>query len=234
MTTQEVPSKIKILDNGYVEVRDVWGSDERIVEAARMSSGKGFLGWGTAEKPGDEKLLGYLWRNRHTSPFEQCGFSIEVQAPIMVFREWHRHRTQSFNEFSARYAQMPNLHYIPDNERVRAQSKSNKQGTADTQLPLEIVSEFLTRIEKEQQVIYDNYQWALDNGIAREIARINTPISRYSRMVASANLLNWLRFIGLRLEENAQWEIRQYANAISSIIGNHFPRTLELFREKKL
>ncbi len=227
-------SLIKVLDHGYVDLKDVWGSDERIVEAARMSTGKVFKGWGTIEKPGDEKLLAYLWKNRHTTPFEQCGLNFEVQAPLMVFREWHRHRTQSYNEFSARYSQMPNLHYVPNPSRVRPQSKNNKQGTGENILPKNIVSEFLDRIQKEQQLIYDNYQWALDQGIAREVARINTPVSRYSRMVASANLLNWLRFLGLRTAENAQWEIREYAKVIGIIIGEHFPRTYELFKEQRL
>ena len=219
----------EVLDHGYVTLKDVWGSDERIIEGARMSSGKGFLGWGTPEKPGDEKLLRYLWENKHTSPFEQAGFSIEVQAPIMVFREWHRHRTQSYNEMSARYIQMPNLHYLPDAACVKAQSKKNKQGTGEQELSPEIVAEFLKRTKEEQELIYTNYQWAIDNGIAREIARIDTPVSRYSRMVASANLLNWLKFLKLRLPEAAQWEIRQYANAVAQIVADKFPRTWELF-----
>lgn len=223
--------EFKVLDHGYVKLVDVWGSDERIVEGARMSSGKGFQGWGTPEKPGDEKLLRYLWEHKHTSPFEQAGFSIEVQAPIMVFREWHRHRTQSYNEMSARYVQMPNLHYIPDSSRVKAQSKTNKQATGPEELSPEITQEFLRRIKEEQDIIYANYQWAIDNGIAREIARLNTPVSRYSRMVASANLLNWLKFLGLRLPANAQWEIRQYAEAVEKIVSERFPRTWGLFKE---
>jgi thymidylate synthase (FAD) len=219
----------QVLDNGYVEVKDVWGSDERIIEAARMSSGKGFLGWGTPEKPGDEKLLKYLWTNKHTTPFEQAGLSFEVQAPIMVFREWHRHRTQSYNEMSARYTQMPNVHYLPQSDRIKAQSKTNKQATGDQELPPEVVEEFLRRMKQEQETIYQNYQWAIDNGIAREIARINTPVSRYSRMVASANLLNWLKFLKLRMAPDAQWEIRQYANAIGQVVASRFPKTWELF-----
>lgn len=218
-----------VLDNGYVIVKDVWGSDERIIEAARMSSGKGFLGWGTPEKPGDEKLLKYLWTNKHTTPFEQAGLSFEVQAPIMVFREWHRHRTQSYNEMSARYTQMPNVHYLPQPDRVKAQSKTNKQATGDQELPPEIVEEFLRRIKAEQETIYQNYQWAIDNGIAREIARINTPVSRYSRMVASANLLNWLKFLKLRMAPDAQWEIRQYTDVIGQVVASRFPKTWELF-----
>lgn len=249
-------------DDGYLQLKTVWGSDEAIIEAARMSSGKGFLGWGPTHaatcpstiphkyarqlegtwvehgpcnctpKAGDEGLLAYLWRNQHTSPFEQCGLSIEVQAPIMVFREWHRHRTQSYNEFSARYAQMPNIHYIPDAGRVRKQSATNKQGTADEELAPEIVQEFLTRIEQEQAGVYATYQWAIDHGIAREIARINTPVSRYSRMVASANLLNWFRFLKLRTAENAQWEIRQYALALEEVVKDHFPRSFALYKEQ--
>ena len=215
---------IKVLDHGYVKLVEHWGSDSRIIEAARMSTNKGFIGW-----PEDEKLLKYLWVNKHTSPFEQCGLSIEVLAPIMVFREWHRHRTQSYNEMSGRYTQMPDIHYIPDAGRVRKQSTTNKQGTANEELPPHIVESFLERIEKEQKLIYENYEWALANGIAREVARINTPISRYSKMVASANLLNWLKFLKLRMASNAQWEIQQYANAVATFIQESFPRTYDLF-----
>lgn len=224
---------MQVLDNGYVELRDVWGSDQRIVEAARMSTNKGFLGWGTPEKPGDEKLLKFLWKNKHTSPFEQCGLTFEVQAPIMIFREWHRHRTQSYNEMSGRYTQIPNVHYLPEPSRVRAQSKTNKQGTDEQTLPPEIVAEFLRRTKEDQERIYANYEWALEQGIAKEIARINTPISRYSRMVASANLLNWLKFLKLRMPENAQWEIRQFANEVARVVAEKFPRTWELFIDKE-
>lgn len=226
---------MKVLDQGYVELRDVWGCDERIIEAARMSSGKGSLGWGTPEKPGDEKLLKYLWKNRHTSPFEQCGFSVEVQAPIMVFREWHRHRTQSFNEFSARYAQMPNLHYMPNLERVKLTSLTNKQAQGTTSLTDDLTAQsWLIEAQKLQQKIYEHYERGLSLGIPKEVARLNTPVSRYSRMVASANLLNWLRFLGLRLDENAQWEIRQYAIAIGHFVADKFPRTWSLFQEFKV
>jgi thymidylate synthase (FAD) len=99
--------RIELLDHGYVELIESWGSDERIIEAARMSTGKGFTGWGTPEKPGDEKLLRFLWKNQHATPFEMAGMTIEVKAPIFVFREWHRHRTQSYNEMSARYVPLP-------------------------------------------------------------------------------------------------------------------------------
>lgn len=225
---------IHVLDHGYVTLKTVWGSDEHIISAARMSTGKGFIGWGTREKPGDEKLLKYLWVNKHTSPFEQAGLSVEVQAPIMVFREWMRHRTQSYNEMSARYTQMPDLHYLPKPERIRRQASHNKQGASEEMVPPDIAAEFLERIAREQRMIYETYQWAIDHGIAREIARINTPVSRYSRMVASANLLNWLRFLTLRIAPTAQEEIREYARAVGAFVREYFPRTWGLFCEHPL
>lgn len=225
--------KVSVLDRGYVELVDFMGSDERIVESARMSVDKGFQGWGTSEKTGDERLLRYLWVNHHTSPFEQCEASFEVQAPIMVFREWMRHRTQQYNEMSGRYTQMPNIHYVLSPDRVKAQSSANKQGTGEGKISSHIVEEFLHRIELEQQQIYSTYEWALQQGIAKEVARINTPISRYSKMRAKANLLNWYRFLSLRLPDNAQYEIRQYAEAILAILMDKFPRSTALFVETK-
>ena len=226
---------MKILDNGYVKYIESWGSDQRIIESARMSSGKGFLGWGTPEKPGDEKLLAYLWKHRHTTPFEQCGLSVEVQAPIMVFREWHRHRTQSYNEFSARYAQMPNLHYLPTLDRVKRTSTKNKQAQGVAPLaPDVMIEQWLREADDLQQQVYAHYEAGLELGIPKEVARINTPVARYSRMVDSANLLNWLRFLGLRQAEDAQWEIRQYADAVGVLISEMFPRTWALFNEQKI
>lgn len=165
---------------------------------------------------------------------EEMTYDVSVNGPFHNFIANGIVTHNSYNEFSARYSQMPNLHYVPTSSRVHLQSKTNKQGTSEDESSTIIVSEFLDRIQKEQQQIYDTYQWALDQGIAREIARINTPVSRYSRMVASANLLNWLRFLGLRQAENAQWEIREYAKVIGSIIKEHFPRTYILFEEQKI
>src|SRR5438105_1019122 len=117
---------IEILDHGYVRLIESWGSDERIIESARMSTDKGFKGW-----PEDEKLLRFLWQNKHHTPFEMAGLTIEVQAPLIVFREWHRHRTQSYNEMSGRYTVLPDLYYVPCLERVMngKQSSKNKQGS---------------------------------------------------------------------------------------------------------
>lgn len=218
---------IKVLDHGYVKYIDSMGSDESIVEAARMSTGKGFESW---EK--DLTLLDFLWRHKHTSPFEMCELAIEVQAPIMVFREWHRHRTQSYNEFSARYSVMPNEHYIPEPSRIQKQSTANKQGSMG--VVLDEASDIVGDLAAEQQQIYHNYEMMLEEGVAKEVARLNTPVSRYSKMRAKTDLLNWLRFLGLRMRPNAQYEIRKYAEAVAEIIKSLFPRTWNLFENYDL
>lgn len=224
--------KVLLLDHGYLMFVESWGADERIIEAARMSTGKGFLGWGTPEKSGDEKLLRYLHEHKHTTPFEMAGMTIEVQAPIIVFREWQRHRTQSYNEMSARYTPLPDLNYIPTVERLMRNSKTNKQaGTVKgaeelTEVVAKQVQEELSSTYKRQEWLY---QWMLNRGVPKELARLHLPVGRYSRMRASANLLNWLKFLTLRMAPDAQEEIRVYANAVGEFIGELFPRTWELF-----
>jgi thymidylate synthase (FAD) len=223
----------RVLDHGYVKLIETWGSDERIIEAARMSTNKGFNGWGTEEAPGDEKLLGYLWRNKHATPFEMAGMIIEVQAPIFVFREWHRHRTQSYNEMSARYTPLPDLNYLPSAERLMINAGgTNKQ--AGTVAGADVLTEQnahafrmrLTGVYEAQQELYER---ALADGVPKELARVHLPVGRYSRMRASANLRNWLAFLSLRLESGAQWEIRQYAHAVGDLVARTYPRTWELF-----
>jgi thymidylate synthase (FAD) len=225
--------KIELLDGtGYLELIETWGSDERIVEAARMSTGKGFNGWGTPEQPGDEKLLRYLWEHKHATPFEMAGAVIEVKAPIFVFREWHRHRTQSYNEMSARYIPLPDESYVPSVERLLMNSKTNKQaGTAKGAAELtpenaEWFRDQLVQMYEDQETLY---QHALEMGVPKELARIHLSVGRYSRMRASANLRNWLVFLTLRMGANAQWEIRSYADAMAGILKQAFPRTMELF-----
>lgn len=257
--------EIKLLDHGYIKLIEHWGSDERIIEAARMSTDKGFQGWGD-RKPccrcggsgrmwdngdkttcaeegckdgytgtaGDEKLLAFLWKNQHTTPFEMAGAIIEVQAPIMVFREWQRHRTQSYNELSARYTPLPDFNYVPSVDRCMRNSKSNKQaGTIAgaqelTERNAETWREEITRAYERLERIY---QEGLRVGIPKELARLVVPVGRYSRMRASAVLLNWLKFLSLRSDKNmgAQEEIRVYANALHDILRPIFPRTISLF-----
>lgn len=263
----------EILDHGYIEVVDVMGSEERIVEAARMSTQKGFEGWGprfkctkcgvhfaesqidpvhvsgykcfdgteihdwTRDQPGDEKLLRFLYENRHATPFEMAGLVIEVQAPIFVFREWHRHRVPfSYNEASARYAPLPNKSYLPTVERALANSKTNKQaGTVKdaAELTKEVACDLLKEEEDLLVMIEDLYQRKLAAGFPKELARTHLSVSRYSKMRASSNLRGWLNFLALRSDANpgAQWEIRQYGNALREILTESFPRTLALFAE---
>lgn len=249
--------KTLLLDHGYVQFIESWGSDERIIEAARMSVNKGFQGWGTRPDcevclgtgklqdqddtrdctakcvSGDEKLLKYLYNNKHMTPFEMAGMVIEVQAPIMVYREWHRHRTQSYNEMSARYTPLPDLNYIPTIERLMINAgASNKQaGTIkdSEELTEERAAEFqedLRREYAEQERLYRLY---LSRGVPKELARLPIAVGRYSRMRASANLRNWLAFLTLRQASGAQWEIRQYANAVADYIQAKFPRTYALY-----
>lgn len=249
--------KISLLDHGYVEVIDVLGSDQRIIEAARMSTDKGFLGWGPIHpdsclasaygatiadctchdpKPGDENLLRYLYENKHASPFEFGELVIEVQAPIVVFREWQRHRTQSYNEMSARYTALPDLFYLPDIQRMMAskQSSMNKQSSDQAATFTEAQADSFRRaLETSYRDARLRYELLLNAGVAREIARLVIPVAQYSRMRAKANLRNWLAFLTLRMDEKAQWEIRQYANVIGLIIAQHFPRTWNLFIGKK-
>lgn len=255
----------KLLDHGYLTLVEGWGSDERIVEAARMSTGKGFLGWGPTTrcqacgvekageephpyqtavqldcahqfetKPGDEKLLRYLYEHKHLTPFEMAGLIIEVQAPIMVFREWHRHRTQFYNEMSARYTPLPDLNYIPTVERLLLNSKTNKQaGTIKgaAELTPAGAEQFRTDLGAMYEAQEGLYQVALTSGVPKELARVHLPVGRYSRMRAGASLRNWLAFLTLRMDPAAQWEIRQYSIAVAELVQERFPRTYALFLE---
>lgn len=177
---------------------------------------------------GDEKLLKYLWGHRHTGPFEMAGMLVEIKAPIFVFRQWQRHRTMSYNEMSARYVEIPNLHYIPTITRIM-QVGNNKQNKGSKVVDIQAAKDFQKSLARQYEIQETHYQDALDSGISRELARMSMPVGRYSVMVASSNLLNWLRFMTLRNEKHAQWEIRQYALVVGSFINKHFPRTWEQF-----
>jgi thymidylate synthase (FAD) len=221
---------IPVLDHGYVKHVESWGNGEAkeaeaaIIEAARQSTQGSFRGWEQ-----DEKLLRFMFNNKHSTPFEFCGMTIEVQAPIFVFREWHRHRTQSYNEMSARYAPLPDLNYVPSVDRIRQTSNSNKQAQGIKELQSLSIGIWTDKTEALYREIEKVYQYGLDQGIPKELARIVLPVGRYSRMRASANLRNWLAFLTLRMHPDAQWEIRQFANAVGEIISEQFPRTWNLF-----
>lgn len=189
---------------------------------------------GSGKAVGDEKLLRYLYENKHCTPFEMAGLIIEVQAPIFVFREWHRHRTFSYNEMSARYTPLPDLNYIPTVERLMMNSKTNKQaGTAKDAKTLDVEGTelFISNLQASYKHSQHIYETALEEGVAKELARIMLPVGRYSKMRASANLRNWLSFLTLRMDQKAQYEIRVYAEAVGEIVKQLFPRTWELFVE---
>lgn len=227
--------KVKVLDHGYVQLVEAWGSDEQIIAAARMSTSGGFHGWGAPERPGDEKLLRFLYEHKHSTPFEMAGLIIEVQAPIFVFREWHRHRTQSYNEMSARYTPLPDVNYMPTVERCMVVSGHNKQsGGTGAIISHSGALAWLSRLEKLYTHAQEVYALGLAIGIPKELARCAVPVARYSRMRASANLRNWLAFLTLRSDytedgKAAQWEIRQFANEVGKLISQAFPRTFALF-----
>lgn len=262
-----VDKEFKVLDHGYIRVIDSMGLDETIIEAARMSTGKGFQGWDPGERcrtcgwradvvqgldeaaarcdkngahhimekvPGDMSLLDYLWRMGHATPFEMCELHIEVNAPILVWRQWFRHRTMSFNEASGRYSKMSDEHYLPDAIRVQYQDKKNKQGGSHT-MPSEFISFWLDAMMKEQDEVYSSYEDAIEHGMANETARLNCPVSRYSKARVKTDLRNWLGFLKLRMHPHAQWEIRQYADVIGNkIISQLWPKTWEVFKEHTL
>ncbi len=225
---------IKVLDFGYVRLVDKMGQDEDIISAARMSTSKGFNGWGTPEEPGDEKLLEFLYKNQHSTPFEFCELAVEINAPIMCWREIQRHRVFSFNEASARYAQMPDLHYVPEQSRFAPKLTGNKQESSKEYVDFSGDAEFRTDVQAEQRAVYDFYEEMIEGGVPREVARINTPVSRYSKARMKGDLRGWLGFLNLRLRPNAQYETRMYAEAVASIVKVLWPRTYALFHEYDL
>ncbi len=259
MSTRMHQNPIKVLDHGYVqfieagghglagesyEIRNSvneneWVPDDNecgIVEAARQSTQGSFRGWEE-----DEKLLKslYLSEPQHSTPFEFADATIEVYAPIMVFREWHRHRTFAFNEMSGRYAPLPDVNYLPDWEVLKARGEAaeksrNKQekGTHpwNPEKAVDWLEYALPNCYSQCQAVYE---MALEAGVPKEMARLTVPVGRYSKMRAKSNLRNWLAFMTLRHDPQAQWEIRQYAAIVGEILKTEFPRTWALYVEKK-
>lgn len=254
----------KVLDKGYLKLINWMGDDEEIVEAARMSTGRGFVGWlpyrrcelcdyvdgpklpdctdtgghRWKEFPrGDVGFLEYIYSHKHMTPFEMPDLIVEFKAPIVVVWEWVRHRTQSFNIESGRYVQLANEHYVPDQSRFKKQSTINKQDSGLELFDPADAAMFATMLAGEQEQNYENYEYLVQHGVAKEVARLNAPMSRYTRGRAKANLRNWLAFLLLRKQSNhskPQWEIAQYAEAIGTIIQTLWPRTYELFEEHTL
>ena len=201
-----------VLDKGFVRLVDYLGGDERIVQAARVSYGKG-----TKSVSQDGALIDYLLRHQHTSPFEQVVMTFHVKMPIFVARQWVRHRMGRMNEVSGRYSIMKDEFYIPAAENIAPQSMDNKQGRASEPFPKDKAENICTQFEAGQISAYDNYTQLIDDGVARELARINLPLSLYTEFYWEMDLHNLFHFLKLRLDGHAQYEIRVYAETILEI-----------------
>jgi len=219
--------KIDVLDHGFVRLVDSMGDDLSIVRAARVSYD---AAWRAGEDEGsDARLINYLWRNRHTTPFEAVEFQFEVKAPIFVLRQWHRHRTWTYNELSGRYRELPEEFYVPKPEHIGVQSADNKQ--ARDIGPSDGYSAMIIKDACEKS--FGRYRDLLAAGVPRELARSVLPVATYSHMFAKVDLLNLLKFLDLRLHAHAQFEIRVYAEAMRDLITPVVPVAMEAWRRAK-
>lgn len=223
-----IDQRIPVLDHGHVILLDYMGSDADIAAAARTS----YQG-GTRQVSDDRKLIRYLMRHRHTTPFEMASLKFHIKLPIFVERQWIRHRTFSTNEVSARYSVLSEEAYLPALERFAGQSTDNKQGSGEPLTPV-VAKSARYRMEDSYDDSFGSYGLMLRNGVARELARLPLPVATYTEKVWMGNLHNLLHFLQLRLDEHAQWEIRQYAKAIAGIVEQLFPATWEAFVDYRL
>lgn len=215
---------IKVLDKGYVRYVDHMGTDRRIVEAARVSYGSKPRG-----EEEDKKLLFYLYKNKHTSPFEMCKITLDFKMPIFVARQYVRHRMQNMNEFSMRYKEAPEEFYIP--ERWRTQDTVNKQGSLPGE---ELEHGWLSRkLEWHCKESFELYKDMITHGVAREMARMVLPLNIYTYFYATWDIKNLLHFISLREDSHAQAEIQDYGKAVKSILMELFPWTMEAYEKFK-
>jgi len=230
MNREELLSKhrepVPVLDHGFVRLVDVMGDDEAIEQAARVS----FDGRGRSER---RALIRYLVRHRHTSPLEQAVIKLELKLPIFVARQLVRHRTQSISEVSARYAALPSEAYLPTTEQVREQSRENRQGRGE-RLDERLALDWIIASSAIMDAAHDTYQGALDLGISRELARTVLPVGTFTRWVTTMNAHNLLHLLALRLDRHAQWEVRQYAEAIARIVADWLPLTWEAFVDYRI
>ena len=213
-----------VLDKGFVRLVDYFGGDQRIVQSARVSYGEG-----TKSVSQDGALIDYLLRHQHTSPFEQVVMTFHVKMPIFVARQLVRHRTGRMNEVSGRYSIMKEEFYVPEADKVSPQSKDNKQGRASEAFDSETANKIINQLEEGQKSSYENYSELLDAGLAREIARINLPLSLYTEFYWEMDLHNLFHFLKLRLDSHAQYEIRVYAEVMLEMCKKVAPMATESF-----
>jgi len=221
---------IKLLDHGFVGLVDHMGNDLSIARNARVSYD---AEWRAGEDEGsDARLINYLYKNGHNTPFEAVTFTFDIKAPIFVFRQWHRHRTQSYNELSARYRELPEEFYVPEENVLTTQSKDNKQMRTDEIHPMAI--RFQEEIRTCNEAAFSRYRFMLKNGCPRELARSVLPVGTYSHMFATMNLNNLFKFIAERSHEHAQYEIRVYSDALLELIEPIVPVAVAAFRKNTL
>lgn len=219
---------LPVLDHGFVRVIDYMGDDAAIVQAARVSYGKG-----TKRRSDDAGLINYLMRNAHTSPFEMCELKLHVKLPIFVARQWVRHRMANLNEYSARYSVLDREFYTPAPEQLAVQSATNRQGRGDV-LPPEQAQQVLALLKGDAEAAFSHYEQMLGDaegeaGLARELARIGLPLSTYTQWYWKCDLHNLLGFLRLRADAHAQWEIREYARVLLEVVERWVPLTYAAF-----
>ncbi len=227
---------LEVLDHGFVRVIDYMGDDAAIVQAARVSYGRG-----TRRVSEDSGLIRYLMRHRHSTPFEMCEIKYHVKLPIFIARQWIRHRTANVNEYSARYSIMDREFYIPAPEQLAAQSVANRQGRGDV-LSGDEAAEVLTLLRDDAARNYDHYAYMLNEdpvdearqGLARELARMNLTLNTYTQWYWKTDLHNLFHFLSLRADPHAQYEIRVYAEAMLTTVDAWVPLAAQAFRDYRL
>ena len=231
---------IPVLDHGFVRVIDYMGDDAAVVQAARVSYGKG-----TKKISDDAGLINYLLRHRHTTPFEMCEIKYHVKLPIFVARQWIRHRTANVNEYSARYSVLDREFYVPEEVHLAAQSSSNRQGRGNI-LSGKEAKRVLEILREDAQMTYDHYIEMLNEseegniidvskeGLARELARMNLTLSTYTQWYWKTDLHNLLNFLSLRADTHAQYEIRVYADAMMETLQRWCPITFQSFSDHRV
>lgn len=232
---------IKLLDHGFVRVIDYMGDDSAIVQAARVSYGKG-----TKHVSQDKGLINYLMRHWHSTPFEMCEIKLHVKLPIFVARQWIRHRTANVNEYSARYSVMDKEFYIPQIEHLSPQSKINNQGRSEETLNAADAERVLELLRSDAEQVYAHYEQLMNadakgnvidmeqTGIARELARMNLTLNYYTQWYWKIDLHNLMHFLMLRADPHAQYEIRVYADAILDVVKDWVPYAYDAFVEHRL
>lgn len=217
--------EFKVLDYGFVRLVDYMGGDTRIAQAARVS-----YGGGTKSVSEDAVLIDYLLSHAHSSPFEQVVMVFHCKLPIFVARQWVRHRTARLNEISGRYSILKDEFYLPDDKRIQLQSKSNRQGSSEI-APATVRVSVLDLMEHGQDKAACDYHEILNYDVTRELARIGLPLSTYTEWYWQMDLHNLFRFLMLRMDSHAQWEIQQYANQIAEIVKLVVPAAYDAFEK---